>query len=158
MRGISVAALSLLMLALPAKAAPKADSATMTIRLFSTSMFSKVLAERPPSGISKGDFIVIESTLRNAVAQFGRPKGAIVGSDMVTLTVRSPTHAYAIVESKLPGGSLRAAGRFRFGAKQAYPVTGGTGTFAHARGTGEARALDPPSGNRRLKIYRVRLP
>lgn len=133
----------------------------MTIRLFSTDTYTDVLVDRPPSPqISKGDVVVVGSTLRNAVAQFGRPRGAIVGNDTAIFEARSSTHADLVVETNLPGGSLRAEGRIHFGAKQTYPVTRGRGRFAHARGTGEALALTSRwgGGNRRLKVYRLRLP
>ena len=108
---------------------------------------------------SEGDALIVESTLRNAVGQFGRAKGALVGQDTVFLTLRSPRYADVIVESKLPGGSLRAAGRVRLGPRQTYRVTGGRGRFAHARGTGAAVALvHEGQGNRRLKVYRLVLP
>jgi hypothetical protein len=157
----SVPALALslfLLLALPAQAVRQVDTGTLTIRLVSTETGSKVFTDLPPiKQNSKGDVIMVGSTLRNAVAQFGRPKGAVVGNDIAIFTIRSRTHADVIVESNLPGGWLRAAGRTRVGAKQTYPVTGGRGRFARARGTGESIAFGG-SGTRRLKLYRLRLP
>ena len=152
-------ALSLLVvLALPAQAVRQVGAETMTIRLVSTETYSKVFTDRPPiEQNSKGDVILVGSTLRNAVAQFGRPKGAVVGDDIVIFTIRTQTHADVIVESNLPGGSLRAAGRTRLGARQTYPVTGGKGQFTKARGTGESVVLGR-SGGRRLKLYRLQLP
>jgi hypothetical protein len=70
----------LIILTLPAHAAPQADATRMTIRLLSTETYSKVLTDRAPTNeTSRGDVIVVGSTLRNAVAQFGRPKGAAGG-------------------------------------------------------------------------------
>ncbi len=158
MRWIAVAALSLFLLTLPAEAARQAHSATMTVRLIARETDSKVLTDRPPQQeLNRGDVLWVESVLRNAVPQFGRPKGAVVGRDTTILTVLSATHGRVLVQTLLPRGTLEAAGRVRFGARQTYPVTGGTGRFAKARGIGESRALDPPS-NRRLRIYRLRLP
>ena len=117
---------SLIVLTLPAPAAPQGEATTMTIRLISTATYSKVLTDRPPTNeASKGDVLVVGSALRNAVAQFGRSKGAAVGKDTVILTIRSRTRADVIVESTLPGGWLRAAGHVRLGPRQTYPVTGG---------------------------------
>jgi hypothetical protein len=145
-------------LALPAQAVRQLDARTMTIRLVSTETYSKVFTDRPPiNQASKGDVILVASTLRNAVAQFGRPKGAVVGEDTVVFTIHTRTEADVIVESNLPGGWLRGAGRVRFGPKQTFSVTGGRGRFAKARGTGESTALGPNS-SRRLKLYRLRLP
>jgi hypothetical protein len=150
---------SLIVLTLPAQAAPPGEAAPITIRLISLETYSKVLTDRAPTNeASEGDVLVVGSTLRNAVAQFGRSKGAAVGEDTAVFTIRSRTRADVIVESTLPGGWLRAAGRVRLGPKQTYPVTGGRGRFANARGTGEAVALvHQGQGNRRLKVYRLAL-
>jgi hypothetical protein len=148
----------LIILTLPAYAARQGEATPMTIRLLSTETYSKVLTDRAPANeTSRGDVIVVGSTLRNAVAQFGRPKHAAVGEDTVIFTIRSRTRADVIVESTLPGGWLRAAGRVRLGARQTYPVSGGRGRFANARGTGESVAyvVRQGQGNRRLKVYRL---
>ena len=160
-RWVPTLAVSFLVAALPAEGARQVELGRMTIRLFSTATYERVVVDRPPTQqMSKGDVLVVESTLRNAIAQFGRPKGVVVGFDSVLVTIRSPTDADVTVASKLPGGDLRARGRTRLGGKQTYPVTGGTGTFAEARGTGESIALTNRwgSGSRLLKVYRLRLP
>ena len=145
-------------LAVPTQAERRLDAQTMTLRLVSTEAYSKVFTDRPPiNQAGKGDVILVASRLRNAVAQFGRPKGALVGDDIVVFTIRSRTEADVIVNSTLPGGALHGAGRVRLGPKQTFAVTGGKGRFAKARGTGESTALGPNSG-RRLKVYRLRLP
>ena len=99
----------------------------MTIRLISTDTGSTVLTERPPIGqASKGDFIVVSAKLRNAGAQFGRPKSAVVGNASYVFTFRSQTVADVIVESTLPGGRLRTAGPARLNTgKHTFTVTGG---------------------------------
>ena len=145
-------------LALPAQAVRQVDAREMTIRLLSTDTDSKVLTDRTPIGrASKGDLIVVSATLRNAVAQFGRSKGSVVGNATTVFTIRSRMLADVIVESSLPGGWLRAAGRTRLGARQMYTVTGGRGRFALARGTGESTAL-PCHCSRRVLLYRLRVP
>ena len=145
-------------LALPSEAAPQLDARTATVRLVSIETYSKVFTDRPPiNQASRGDVILVASTLRNATAQLGRPKGAAVGEDTVVVTIRSRTEADVIVESTLPGGTVRGAGRVRLGSKQTFLVTGGSGRFARARGTGESTALGPNSSGR-LKVYRLRLP
>jgi hypothetical protein len=133
----------------------------MTIRLLSTETYSEVLTDRAPTRqLSKGDVLVVGSTLRNAVAQLGRPKGAVVGEDAVIFTIRSRAEADVIVKSYLLGGWLRGAGRTQLGGKQRYSVTGGGGRFAKARGTGESIPLANRwgSGSHRLKLYRFQLP
>ena len=83
-----------------------------------------------------------------------------MGGDSATFTVLTSTHADVSVEMSLPGGTLWADGRVRLGAVQTYAVTGGTGRFARARGTAESRALASKwgGGNRRMNVYRLRLP
>ena len=152
-------ALAGLVVALPAQAAQHRDAGTLTIRLISvTSAETKVITDLPPkSKVSKGDLWVHEATLRNAVPQFGRARGAIVGRDTTIFTFRSPTVGDVIVESNVPRGSLRAAGRTRLGYRLSYSVTGGEGKFTKARGTGESVALGQ-QGHRRLIVYRLVLP
>jgi len=160
MRSTLVVALSLLVLVLPAQAARHANSSTMTIRLISITTTYKVLVDRAPKQeINKGDVLWAKSILRNAVAQFGRPKGAIVGSDISTYTVVSITPGVGDekVTATLPGGTLRAAGRVRETRAQTIRVTGGTGMFANASGSGEVRSLNA-SGDRTLNVYRLQLP
>jgi hypothetical protein len=146
---------SLVFLTLPAQAARHPDATTMTIRLISTETDAKVITDRAPQNeTSRGDVVLVGSTLRNAVAQLGRPKGAVVGQDTVIFKIISTTRAEVTVESKLPGGWLLAGGRVRLGHRQAYPVTGGSGSYEGARGTGQSVALGP-SRVGRLKVYRL---
>lgn len=164
MRVCSVAtllAISVLFAGLPATASRTAGEASLTIRLISTPGRT-VVRDRPPKGLqsgdlSKGDSISGTSILRNAVPQFGKPKGAVVGSDTYSITATSPTHELFKVQVKLPGGTLRVQRRGSvLKSSNTVPVIGGTGTFAGARGClCEASDL---SGNRTLNVYRLRLP
>ena len=64
----------------------------MTIRLVSTETYSKVFTDRRPiNQASKGRCDSGGLDARNAVAQFSRPKGAVVGDDTVVFTIRSRT-------------------------------------------------------------------
>jgi hypothetical protein len=160
-RTLVAALLCMLFVALPVQAAPLAGTRMITVRLVSTGYEGQTVVDRAPKRVlSKGDVIVTTSFLRNGVAQFGRPKGVVVGGDHATFTILTSTHADLRVEMSLPGGTLRAGGRVRLGPTQTYAVTGGTGRFVHARGTGESRSVANKwgSGNRRLKVYRLRLP
>lgn len=152
----------MLFVALPVQAAPDAGTRTITIRLISTEYSGKTIVDQAPTNVvSRGDVIVVTSFLRNAVAQFGRPKGAEVGADNATFTVLTSTQADLKLEMNLPGGTILAGGRIRFGPIQTYAVRGGTGKYLHARGTGESRALPTGKfggGDRRTKTYRLRLP
>lgn len=91
MRWILAIVLAFVLLALPAPAAPRTDSSTQTIRLISKTVRYRTLVDRPPKGEpNKGDVEWAKSILSNAVPQFGKPKGATVGSDIATLTVSWP--------------------------------------------------------------------
>ena len=88
-------------------------SATLTIRLIGTAATSRYLVDHAPKGYpNKGDVVRETSTLRNAVAQFARPKGAIVGRDVWITTIVIPPFGKADVKAAttLPGGTIRAVG------------------------------------------------
>ena len=143
----------LLALALPVSAAREAE---VTIRLISKPVAAGSLTDRAPKGIpNRGDVFYAKSSLRNQVAQFGRPKGALVGSDYATYTLLSKQTAVIRVRVTLPGGTLRAQGT----ADLTKPggvlaVVGGTGKFANARGSSEVRDLR----NYSINVYRLQLP
>jgi hypothetical protein len=128
----------------------------LVIRLISKNSVVAFDDKAPKNKLGPGDRIVTKSTLRNEVAQFGKPKGALVGRDWATATIVSntaiDTHGYAV----LPGGRILFAGRVRTAADpSAIPVTGGTGRFAHARGTASARDV---AGATAINVYRLMLP
>ncbi len=161
MRFMLALALSVLVLALPAQAARHEGSATITIRLIVTEAGSRYLIDRAPRGYpNKGDVIRERSTLRNAVAQFGRPKGAVIGSDTWTTTIVIAPFATIRVKATttLPRGTIRAMGALSFAQTTAtFRVVGGTGRYANARGTIGLRNLNA-SGSRGLSVYRLQLP
>jgi hypothetical protein len=93
-RTLVAALLCMLFVALPVQAAPNAGTRTISIRLISTTYSAKTIEDRAPKNVvSKGDVIVITSFLRNAIAQLGSPKGAVVGGDSATFTVLTSTQA-----------------------------------------------------------------
>lgn len=150
--------LCVLAVSLPAHAVSSSEAKSMTIRLVSVTTKTKVLVDRPPTKtFNIGDVLWSKSTLRNEVAQFGRPKGAIVGGDVATLEVISNSKGDVKVTAKLPGGTLRAAGRVGSGLSASIPVVGGTGAFAGARGVAESSPLSPGS-DRERNVYRLQLP
>lgn len=152
-----------LLATLPAHAAEDRSEESLTIRLIATVKPGSGWArDVPPRTMrtghyTEGDTIGSAGILRNALAQFGKPKGAVVGNDRSILTVTSPTRALIHVEAKLPGGSLRIEGRFTFGTTKAIvlPVVDGSGAFAGARGSTTITQL---SGRRALNVVRLRLP
>jgi hypothetical protein len=147
--------LGVLMLALPAPAATNGADATLTIRLISTAG-RITYRDRAPQGPSKGDVISGPSALRNAVKQFGRPKGALVGRDFEVITLASVTAGTMRVKVYLPGGTLRVRGRWSSGTNEGtVRVVGGTGKYANAQGTSYVRDL---GGKRSLNVYHLRIP
>jgi len=132
----------------PATGAPQSER---VIRVTATSI-SGSTQKKPPAGPA-GDVIVGSDRLRNAVAQFGKPKGAVVGKDTYRLVFRSAHVAAISVTATLPGGTIRCQGTFDDRRRsQLIRVVGGTGSFAGVTGTCEAR----PSGSGTLNTYRLR--
>ena len=146
---------------LPAHGAPRSSTASQTIQLISTASRERVTDRAPKTMgrgvITKGDTVRGTSVLRNAVAQFGKPSGAVVGGDAYSFVFASASEAVATATVRLPGGTLRLKGRFRPSDASAISlsVVGGTGRFAGARGTCVATNL---SADRSLNVYRLRLP
>lgn len=130
----------------------------MTIRVLA-SVTKANPVDLPPRNVqNKGDRVFVESQLRNAVPQFGRPKGSIVGIDYSTITYISRTKRLVSVQITLPGGGLRLRGTLNVSDPNALvkiPVISGTRDFAGATGYSEARSA---SGQQTLNIYRLRLP
>jgi hypothetical protein len=108
-----------------------------------------------PAGASAGDSFFSASRLQNAVAQFGRAKGAVVGSDRGTARFVSATEASVTGVATLPGGSLWFRGRIKEGRVELVPVVGGSGRFARARGTLAITYLGRPGTA--LNVYTVTL-
>jgi hypothetical protein len=135
-----------------------ADSKSMTVRLTSTTTALDVVRDREPiTVLSAGDVIRARSTLRNAVAQFGRPNGAVVGRDVGVVTMVAPAEGSTKVTATLPGGTIRSSGKDTGALNQSLRVIGGTGRFAGARGVVEVRLLDLRT-RRALNVYRLQLP
>lgn len=113
------------------------------IRLTSSPSGYEHFEDRPPYGVdSKGDFLRAGSILRNAAPQFGKPKGARVGTDDFLIKYVSAKRQLVRGRTRLPGGVIRVETVVPAGAPAPIvPVSGGTGVFDGARGTLESRAL-----------------
>lgn len=145
-------------LGLSAIPAQGADSRSMTIRLTSTTTALEVVRDREPTNVlSAGDVIRARSTLRNAVAQFARPKGTVVGRDVGVVTMVASAEGNTRVTATLPGGTVRSSGKDTGALNESLRVTGGTGQFAGARGVVEVRLIDLRT-RRALNVYRLQLP
>jgi Dirigent-like protein len=157
MRWLAVAVAGAALLALPAQAAESSGSAKLTIRLLAVGGTFKIVSDKAPKGRpSKGDVVHERTTLKNLVRQFGKPKGAVVGSDLAVVTFSSPSTANFVLTVKLPGGTLRCTSRITPAAESTLKVVGGTGAFAGARGTGVVRAAPALKGA--YNTYRLTLP
>jgi Dirigent-like protein len=111
------------------------DASTMTIRLVVVPVSSRTVDVEPRNQINPGDKIYGESVLRNAVPQFGRPRGAVVGRDSEVGTLVSSRALVLTGVARLPGGTLRLKGKQTLNdVAFSIPVVGGTGRFARARG------------------------
>ena len=131
---------------------------SLTIRLSSSPSGFERFEDRPPVGVqSKGDFYRAGSILRNTVPQFGKPKGARVGSDDFLVKTLSSSKSFVRGRTRLPGGLIRIDTVIPLGQSMRFvPVAGGTGDFAGARGTLET--IELAGVQRALNIYRLRLP
>jgi hypothetical protein len=128
--------------------ASPAQARTITFSVTSVSVSVKP-TDLQPKGTSKGDTIVYRNRLLNTARRFGRPKGAVVGSDHGILTFTGAHTARYSGMAILPDGTLRLAGSvipLANGVLQ-FRVAGGTGRYAKATGNvlvgaGNARALN----------------
>ena len=108
---------------------------TSTIEVTSVTV-KQISHDVKPKGPSKGDTILYRDKLVNAAAQFGKRKGAVVGSNSGKLTFSGPHTATFQGKAILPGGTLTLSGpAYTSAAGLVIPVTGGTGAFAGAHGT-----------------------
>jgi hypothetical protein len=121
----------------PVPAGSAAQKPPTTISVVSVSIGKPIETDKPPKGASKGDTIVFRDDLLNAQKQFGKPKGAKVGTDYGTLTFKSKKVAHFNGKAVLPGGTLTLKGQvFALqGGGMTIPVTAGTGRYEGAHGT-----------------------
>jgi len=138
-----------------ANAAPAANVTVIT--LISITTYEKHV-DVPPKAASAGDHDFSASKLINAKAQFGKPKGAVVGSDRSVMVLESPTSALLKTLATLPGGTILFGGRLMAagGGAVKIPVVRGTGVFAGATGT--LTVLRPTGPKTVVNIYRLSYP
>jgi hypothetical protein len=134
-----------------ASATSSAPGAALVITVKSVTTAS-IPRDTAPKGASKGDRIVMRDRLVNVRRQFGKPAGATVGRDEGVLVLNSPTSGTFEGVTTLPGGTIRLHGIVRDGF-ETFTVTGGTGRYAHARGT-----ISIGSGTSPLNVYRIGFP
>jgi hypothetical protein len=151
MRGWPFLGAVLVFAALPAAIAA---GATLEIKVVSVTV-STVSHDIGPKGASKGDTILYRDKLVNATPQFGKKAGAEIGSDSGTMTFTGAHTATFNGKAILPRGTLTLSGSV-YSSPQGLvvPVTGGTGAYAHYKGT-----LLVGSGSKRVaNTYRLARP
>jgi hypothetical protein len=152
-RSLFLSAVGLLAAATLASGASAAAPPTVIALVSTTTKESSV--DVRPKGPSAGDSDTSSSRLANARAQFGRPRGAVVGTDRGTLVFRSAHAATLRAVTKLPGGTLVVDGGIHSLADGSVvvPVTSGTGAFIGAHGT---LTIFPPSDAKTaVNVYRL---
>jgi hypothetical protein len=111
-----------------------------------------VLSGYSPSGQS----IRMSDRLYNLVPQFGKPKGALVGSDSGTVRRTGTISAFFKGVARLPGGTLNVRGPVILGEPISnLNIAGGTGRFAGARGVVVIREMG--TAGRAANIFHVTL-
>ena len=147
-------ALALVVVAAAGPPPARAASSPAVIRLVSTTT-SYSSKDKAPKGASAGDRQAFTSRLRNSVAQFGKPKGMIVGSDRSTLVLTASRKARMQTVAKLPGGTITVSGLLTAAGNGAIsvPVVSGTGIFEGAKGT--LTILKAIDANTAGNVYRL---
>jgi hypothetical protein len=105
---------------------------------------------------TQGDTFTGTSVLRNAVPQFGKPKGARVGTSRFVMTALSSRRFRFDGVARFPGGTLRARGAMgEVAGNSTVAIVGGTGLYAGASGLIEGHVL--VSGVQ-LDVIRLQVP
>jgi dirigent-like protein len=137
--------------------AGSAVSRKQVIQLYAkTRSASLVLDTAPKDQINVGDVFVGSDTLRNAVRQFGKPVGTVVGTDRYREAWKRADVVAITATATVPGGTISCRGNADPRRSIAViSVVRGTGAFAGAKGTCEARH---GPANQTLNIYRLTIP
>ena len=131
----------------------RAGAVTIEVTSVTTSLVRHDVA---PKGYGKGDTVADRDRLLNAAPQFGKRKGAAVGTDSTTTTFTSTHTAVISGTVTLPGGTLTIRGELIGLTKGGLvaPVVGGTGRYAKATGT----VTVGPGTDHVLNTYRLVIP
>jgi hypothetical protein len=147
-------------MALPTPASDAATGKSLTIRVFVVPVTRQV-KDVPPKRFnlgekSKGDTLSGTSILRNAVPQFGKPKGARVGTDSFVEVWLTPKRLTIDAVGRLPGGTLHVHGVASIETNRPkVQVVGGTGVYAGATGFVVGQVL---ASGQQLDTFRLRVP
>jgi hypothetical protein len=128
-----------------------ADVKTIVVRSVATKV--TLTKDTPPlKTINAGDVLGVTDQLKNVGAQFGRPAGAIVGSDRGTAVQLADGSTRFTGTAVLPGGTVSISGILA-SPGSTLTVTGGTGDYQGVRGT-----LVVGNGDTPLNTYRLIFP
>jgi hypothetical protein len=143
--------------ALVLTAAAGARSDTTVIRVISVATAVRTHDE-PPKGPSKGDYVIVDDKLTNEVAQFGKKKGALVGTDHAIEKNIGSNRVLVDGIARLPGGTIHFKGELKVAPSgiAAVAVVDGTGDFESAKGT-VAIANLTRDGKTARNVYVLRL-
>jgi Dirigent-like protein len=152
-RLIALSGVAALVLAAGASARPGAT----IIRVVSIATAAKT-HDAPPKGPSKGDYVVIDDKLTNQVAQFGRKKGALVGTDHAVERNIGSNRVMVDGIARLPGGTIHFKGELKVDTNgiAGVKVVGGTGDFQSAKGVVAIKNLTK-DGKVALNVYSITL-
>jgi hypothetical protein len=160
-RLVALCAAAVVAVVAPAPAATSASAESLTIRLTSTVSGVRQVDKAPKGRPNRGDMVTITCVLQNRAAQFGKPKGAVVGKDVTVVKFRSATKWTQTATVYLPGGTMKIETEPLSSKPQAreitLPVRGGTGRYVGATGTLYVRDIDARAGIS-INVYRLRLP
>ena len=149
-----------LVVALPAAASDAASAKSFTVRVYVTEV-TKSITDVPPKTLTlgneytKGDTVRGTESLRNAVRQFDKPKGANVGTDRYVIVAVALQKVRVDFVTRFPGGTVHAHGEGKRPSKPEIPIVGGTGLYAGATGSIEGQHL---ANGEKLNIYRLQIP
>jgi Allene oxide cyclase barrel like domain len=150
-------------LALPAAASDSAAAKSVTIRVRWVVPASPSIKDVAPQGLratgkyTKGDTVRATVTLRNAVRQFGKPRGARVGTGSFVVVALASRRIRGDLVTRFPGGMVHARGVVTpAGSTKKVPIVGGSGTYAGATGFLEVRRVLATGAY--LNIYRLQVP
>ncbi len=156
MQGVKLLALTgLAALMLAGSAGARSDATVIRVVSVATATRTHQASSKRPS---KGDYVIVDDRLMNAVAQFGKKKGALVGTDHAVETNIGNNRVAIDGFARLPGGTIRFKGELKFASNgtASVPVVGGTGDFQFAKGSVAIANLSK-DGKTALNVYSLKL-
>jgi hypothetical protein len=158
-RLVAAVGICALVVVVPVASGGQAASRQVVVRFVAVNIVENIEHDVSPKGWSAGDWFRSRMNLFNLVPQFGRPASARVGTESLTVRGTGPRSGFVRGRTYIPGGSVIVKGSFRLRANGAgflWPVAGGTGRFAGAKGTLYINYQISPGSE--IHVYRLSLP